>query len=534
MRRVTSVLSVAALAVATALIAVPSSAATGTWTKITSPRGPGQPIYQFVNAAVSTTFTVSGSTSLDLIPGTDTINVFCFTNSDAHTTSSSPLNAAPLAIDASHNFTGTIGSTQPTCVLRAVPSTYSGLTGTDNNGYVGAFAGPIFHYGGFVNSIASGVLVGQITYGYTSNAAVQYSDPASGAVQVSFPDDAFSSSAGPPMDLANLALARSNLVPTSGTSTKSEIVIDGHNVYTPATLSAIAATPSQVPPITISRTHNAANGTFGLTETNPLRWCSGNAFPQTTGTCNMVQTGVKLLTVTTMSAGGLVVSVRQRFINTDHASHSLKVEYSNLLLGQANGEPGVMLPGQSSFSVPSPNTTKNNLPLGAHTIFTTSDIHAVDGSPDRSDGGLTYSGKPQLYFGSANTYALRYTRNIPKDGAAAFGFAVESGFSVSSVKKLAAAQQKALTDHLVITSPHGGAVISTALTKVKGKITNAVNGLPTKATVSSGTRSKTVSVHLDGTFVASLSLGAGRHTITARATDPAGNKLSDSVRIRHT
>ena len=76
--------------------------------------------------------------------------------------------------------------------------------------------------------------------------------------------------------------------------------------------------------------------------------------------------------------------------------------------------------------------------------------------------------------------------------------------------------------------------MSTATTTVKGKITNAVNGLPAKVTVASGSHSKTVPVHLDGTFSAGLSLGAGKHAITAKATDPAGAKLSGSVTIHHT
>lgn len=530
MHRLGYVLAAGALGSATCLAAVPSSAATGTWTKITAPKGPGQDIFQFNSG--SGTFGISGSTSLDLVPGTDTVNVFCFQNSDTRTTSSTPLNANPLAIDSNHNFSGSIGSTQPSCVLRAVPSTYTGLSGNNNSGYVGAFAGPTFHFGGFVNSKISNVLVAQITYGYTTRAAVQFANPANGALNVSFAADSFSHSVGPLSNLANLALGSANQVPTSGVSSRSEIVIDGHNVYTPAVLASIATNPSQVPPISVTRTHSAVTGEFSMTEMDPLRWCAGNAFPKSSG-CNMLATGVKLVTDYTMKAGGLIAAIQQRFIATDHASHSLKVEYANVIVGQSNGEAGIMLPGQSSFTVPTPNTTRNNLPGGAHTIFTTSDIHASDGSPDRSDGGITYSGKPQLYFATPNTYAFRYTRSIPKNGAAAFAFAVESGFNVPSVKALAAATQKALTDHLVITSPHRNAKVGTP-TKVKGKVTNPVNGLPATVTVSSGSKHKTVPVKPDGTFSTSLTLAPGKHTIMAKAVDPGGAQLSGSVKVRVT
>ena len=195
--------------------------------------------------------------------------------------------------------------------------------------------------------------------------------------------------------------------------------------------------------------------------------------------------------------------------------------------GEAYGNPGVRLPGKSSFSVPTPNSTKTNLPAGPNTIYVTSDLHATDGQPNRADLGVTYSGKPTVYFPNRNQYGMRYSRHIPAGGSANLSFALESGFSMSSVTAWAKSAQKTLTDHLVITSAHGGKPAT-----VKGSITNPVNGLPAKVTVSSGCeahhRARCPPV---GTWKASLHLSAGTHTITVKATDPSGRKLKASVTV---
>src|SRR4051794_8292816 len=150
MKRLVRVAAVVAVVAGTAVAAQPASSALGTWTKISAPKGPGQVIRNFQNQAGSPTINVSGTTSADLVPGTNTINIFCFYAGDQRTTTNGALNAAPLAISASHTFSGPIPSDNilPSCVLRAIPDSYTGLDGIGHNdGYAGAFAGPTFHLG---------------------------------------------------------------------------------------------------------------------------------------------------------------------------------------------------------------------------------------------------------------------------------------------------------------------------------------------------------------------------------------------------
>ena len=84
MRRPVRFVMIAALALGTVLVAVPGSATTGTYTKITSPKGPGQPIYEFFNDAITPNpmMNVSGVTSNDVTA----VNFYCFSNDDRQTT----------------------------------------------------------------------------------------------------------------------------------------------------------------------------------------------------------------------------------------------------------------------------------------------------------------------------------------------------------------------------------------------------------------------------------------------------------------
>lgn len=533
MRRFIRMAAIATLVAGPVLVAVPTSAATGTWTKITSPKGPGQPIYQYFNSVTTPnpTMNISGITSMDVV----NVNFYCFVNLD-QVTSAAPLNSAPVPVS-SGTFSAT-GVPTPNastgCTLRAVPDSYTQIDASGNNtGYVGAFAGPTFYTGLRTTTANTGTNVVSLASLTAHQRALDYvTTPDFVGILLAVPNDDFSKYENQNVaQVANLALFPANLVP-SGSSTKSEVVIDGHNAYLPLTLSGYAADQTTVPHITFSA-QRLADGNTSIAETDPLRWCSG-AYPPATASCTPLATGVALQRTVVTSAQGALLTVHDRFVSIDHAAHSLSVEYFNILSGANSGEAGMRLPGASSFTVPTPNTTKTNLPVGPHTILTTSDLHATDGDPNRADGGLTYSGKPTLYVATTSTFGLRYSRAVPKNGAAGFGFAIETGFTVNAVNALANGAQRALTPHLAITAPHNGATVSSATTTVKGKVTNAVNGLPTTVTVASGTKSKTVPVKADGTFSAGLALAAGKHTITVKGTDPAGGKLSATTKITHT
>jgi hypothetical protein len=518
-----------------AALAVPAAGATGTWTTITSPKGPSQKIYPFfsLNADPSPDIVISGTASSDVA----NVNVFCFSDFDQRV--SSQLNTAPLAVDGTtHEFSGTITINGPStgCVLRAVPDTYGGISFGTNTGYVAAFRGPTFFYGGRITAtntaeqvIGSDNLVAQ-ERGYN-----RFSSADITGLHQMYARDPFSMNVAPVYDLLDaLTLTEGNVVPSGDAPVRSSIVVDGVNGYLPATLDAFVSDGSTVPDVTLSRARNASTGDVTVTETSPISACAGNAYPQDADAdaCTAVDTGVSLQRTLTTSHQGAVVVVRDSFVSKDNAAHAVKVEYAQQLGQQTSGQVGVRLPGDSGFHAPVAGQTKT-LPAGAGTIYTTTDVHAVDGQGERVTGGLTYSGNPQVYFNDADAMALRYTRTVPKGGLARMTFAREVGFSMQAVSALAAAMQKSFAPHLRMTSPKSGATVHNSFT-VKGKVTNATNGYPGAVTVTVGGGSKTVKVGSTGSWSATFSRSDGTYRATATSKDPGGVKLADSVKFKVT
>jgi len=527
MKRLVRILTIAAV-VAAGAAAIPSSAATGTFTKITTPKGPGQPLYRYLNYNTSSSHTlnIAGQASIDVA----NVNVYCFTTGDTKTTTSTPLNAAPLPVSGgAFNGTLTLSETDFPCVLRALPDSYTGLDGAGgNNDYVGAFSGPTYFEGGFATtSNTSSRLVAGVSLAAQKRALAAAGTVDAFGVYLQVSNDDLVHMSGPLSNIGDLRLLGGNLT-TSGTPTKSAIVIDNLNAYAPATLDGFVADHSQVPAITFSKSRNLTTGVMTISEVDPLRSCAGNAYPQGTGTCTPVATGVSFKRTLVTSAEGAVMTVHDSFVSTNGHAHSLKIEYSNIIAAPNQGQPGIRRPGQSSFQKLTAGQTITSFPVGPHTILTTTDLYAADNSIDRVDGGITYSGRPaSLFEADASNFGLRYARTIPAGRSANFAFAQEVGFAVSSVNSLAAAAQKALTPHLALTAP--ALTTSDNTPTIRGKITNATNGLPAKVTITIGTTSKTANVSSTGAFAITWThLANGKHTAKAKATDPSGFKLAAS------
>ncbi|HET6816282.1 MAG TPA: hypothetical protein VFH66_03540 [Mycobacteriales bacterium] len=414
--------------------------------------------------------------------------------------------------------------------MRALPDTYTGLSGSTNSGYVGAFTGPTFFFGVHTIGFSSGSNKDSYQTVSAHPAALdELSSPDSAGVILGLPNDNFAKiSSGAAAGEANLALFSGNL--STGSSTHSEILIDGHNAYLPKTLAGIAVDVTSVPAATISMSRSASTGEWTIRESYPLRSCAGDpaGYPQGSATCTPVATGVTLQRSVVTSRGGAVTTVRDRFVSIDHAAHTAKIEYFNLIAGGTSGNPGIRFPGQTSFHVLTPGTTVTSLPVGPHTVFMSSDIYGTDGEPNHADTGLTYSGKPKLFEASTQAFGLQYSRAIPKNGFAGFAFGLENGFSMQTITPWAAAMQTALTPHLALTAP--ALKTSDNTPTIKGKVTNATNGFPAKVTITIGTKSRTVAVNQStGVFAVTwTTLANGKHTAKAKATDPSGLVLRAS------
>src|SRR4051812_24118727 len=90
------------------IAALPAAAANGTFTKITSPKGPGQHIYAFANVLGTSSIIISGVVSNDIRTGATGLDVFCFSNNDTEVESSTPQNASPISVNADNTFSAAI------------------------------------------------------------------------------------------------------------------------------------------------------------------------------------------------------------------------------------------------------------------------------------------------------------------------------------------------------------------------------------------------------------------------------------------
>jgi hypothetical protein len=526
MKHVIRVLAIGGSLIAAAVTPAPASADIGTWTKLTGPRGPGVAVYAqpFDLNGAAPTITVSGLAS----PDVSAVNIYCFSNNDQFLTGSDPLNSSPLPVSGGR-FSGSGLAAPPlasNCVLRAVPDNYLGISGNSNSGYVGSFTGPTWFGAAKQLQFSSGSKIRSwVVFSSHPHAGDTFSSPDAGGVAQATPNNLVPQrQAQLPAGMNLLGLLGQNVV-SSGPSTRSGIMIDGHHAYLPNTLSSFASDANAVPAVTFAVSRSTATGALTVRETEPLRWCTGNAFPKSTGTCDAVPTGVSLRRTIETSRGSAAVTVHDKFVSIDHRAHTLRAEYSNTVGGLSNqGNPGIRLPGQSSFTLPNPGASNTHLPVGPHTMYLTSDSHGLDGTPDRALNGLTYSGRPAFFMGAARSFALRYTRSIPKNGVAAMTFGLEAGFSMSTVTSLATAEQKAVTPRLAMTAPRKTTADNTPT--VRGRITNATNGLPAKVRVTIGTKSKRVAVGLDGRFHATFTLANGKHTAKVKATDPSAFLLT--------
>jgi hypothetical protein len=529
MRRTLALLAIAAACLSTAAL-LPAQASVSVWTRITSPQGAGGRVWQLADVTSSpATLRVAGQAS----PAVTAVNFYCFYDHDERTTTTSPLNSGgPIsvingAIPATTLGFPFMGTTMPPCVLRALPSDYSQLDGAGNNsGYVAAFSGPGFYWGQ-VGRYSNGSLVYSFEADLTRTAAATSLTSAGqfGIGEVRPVDDAMKvMSPGDALD-GSLFIDDSNAVAT-GSPTRSALLIDGRSVFFPYRLQSRASDIAQVPNVTVS-SKKLAGGDVLLTEHDPLRRCSNADYPSSG--CIVAPVGVELVRTTRLSRGAAIEAVRDRFTSTDHKKHTLRVEYTIYLNGASYGDWGVKMPGRSFRDY---TDTTMSTPVQPHTVYVTNDSYAQPGDPNRVDTGFTYSAHPQVYFTDTSHFVLRYSRTIRAGRFTGFGFDAATSTSWQTADGWVKGLLPGLREHVSIRSPKRGATVGSPV-RVRGRVTNPVNGYPTTVLVRIGTAKRRVGVATDGTWSAQLPVASGRRVIHVTATDPAGITLTATRTVRH-
>jgi hypothetical protein len=314
---------------------------------------------------------------------------------------------------------------------------------------------------------------------------------------------------------------------------RSEVVIDGRNAYDPAAAQGLIARtsgdngsqdlPGFPKSLNVSVGFDPSNGQISSRMVESLVSCHGTDpyKPLTIASCpSFDDTGVTLTRLTTTSDGGQVMTLADTWTSTDGRSHTLDLLYDDYagVVGHSDGERGWQLPGQSGFtqyaagaSVPAPGVAPGSILL--HT-----NASAADGDPNEGFGAITFGQAPAgLRFAGPSELEEDQLLSVPAGGSASLSYVYSIASSQADINALAlAAQDRFQPAAVQITSPAGGATVSTTSVTLSG-IATAGSGI--KSLVVGG---QTVPVAPGGTWSAQVPLSPGANTVSALATDGAG------------
>ncbi len=512
--------------VASACLAATASAAI-TESHITSPGDPSYTLYDRTQVSPPPAFTVTGTTV-----GTGNVDVACYYGSQ-HAT------IAESVTVTGNSFSVPVEAPQlpgEPCVLRAVPE---GDTSAYPPGESDPFTGPRVARSEFnlEESSQSKVVDGYDLETYTLSGYYEFLSAGECGLDYSGLFAPGSLVESDNLFDCNGALYESD-DPASGPSTRSEIQIDGQNAYDTSAASRVyqEAEPSNKPPaISVTKTFDTGTGLATVHEVEPLVKCSTNTYPPTESSCGeLVSAGVQLERTWQTTNAGQVAYMTDTWHSTDGNSHTLNALYDQEFVDQASGG-AYQFPGQSGFAGRKSGESVS-LPGGANTILFKEDQSTPDsGDLEHPQGAIVYDSAPSealsFYRGTEENYngfEMPYQRTIPAGGSYTLRMAYIQAYSLSEVNSLAATALASYQPAVGITSPASGDTVATPSVTVSGTASDNV-GL-SSLTVGG----KAVSVEPNGTWTTSVPLTVGANTITATATNEAGNTKSASITVTYT
>jgi hypothetical protein len=340
--------------------------------------------------------------------------------------------------------------------------------------------------------------------------------------------------------------------PPSGSSTRSELQIDGANAYGPATahyvnraineeLNAKSEPPVSIPgapQVTVTKTFDTVTRLATIHEIDPIVRCSPETiFPPTSKSCtSFVSTGVQLERTWQTSNGDQVVWMTDTWRSTDGAAHSLNALYDQETVN--GGKEGAYeFPGASAFS-PITKGQMVTLPAGAGRIYYKQDAETPNvGDGEHPQGAIIYdtppNGQVSVYRSTEakegyNGFEMPYQRTIPVGGSYTMRMAFVHVYTLSEAESLAGAVSASYSPTLSIASPANGATVTSSSVTVSGTATD------TGALTSLAVNGQAVSVGAGGAWSTSVTLSKGANTITAVATDQVGLSTSKAVSVTYT
>ena len=413
----------------------PAASAAITGSHMTTPADPS--FFVADEDAATQTFAISGTTTGGN-PASDMVDVRCYYGG----TSVRVVHNVALNADGSFSVPAANlnGSLDLTCRLRAVPA------GT-NPSDVTAFSGPAVGVGERGSSKLSGGPNTGKTYDYFFDAqqltaAFDYVSLGNCGIDDGYLYDptyanttiTFSCNAG-------LLRAESPAKPT-----RSELQIDGVNVYEPAQGFFINSDATGLPSLTDTYTVDAATGNVVIHETDPLVKCPKVAYPPTTASCgSFVSAGVTDNRTITQDHDGHLSWISDTFTSTDGKAHSLDLLWDNnqRFWGPSGNSAQVEyeFPGQTSFSTHAVGDAVSPLASEPGTILIR--MHgAADGDMATGQGAIVYdrpaAGATFTFVQSFDSaFTLHQTGSVPAGGSTRFRFAYVQDYQAAKVASLA-------------------------------------------------------------------------------------------------
>ncbi len=505
-----------------------SASATVTASNITSPADPAYVLYDTsTQSPTSVILTVKGTTT-----GEGKVDLRCYYGKAVGSYHTLAEGVEPVANAFSVEVKAESLRIGP-CVLRAVPS---GDKEAHEPGSASPFQGPR--------------LIGS-EFGYFTAASSNYGyelevDTLSSSLSIESAGDCG-------LDYSNLfapaSLAESDhLFDCAGalyqydpaTEKRSETQIDGVNAYGPANAhyiqNALKVTIPGAPQVTVTKTFEGGLAT--IHETDPLVRCAPETIvPPTTKSCTeFVPLGVQLERTWQTSNAGQVAKMTDRWVSTDGRAHELGALYDQETVNAEKEGGAYEFPGTGKFAA----TTKGQeiaLPAGPGAIYYKEDA-ATPGSGDgqHPQGAIVYdrspSGAAPVYRGTAagesyNGFEMPYTGKIPAGGAYTLQMAFLQAYALSEVQSLTESVKAGFAPALGISTPTGGATVSTPSVTLAGTTTDALG------TPSLTVNGQAVSVSASGPWSTSVSLKAGANTIAVVAKNELGLTTEKSITVTY-
>lgn len=323
-----------------------------------------------------------------------------------------------------------------------------------------------------------------------------------------------------------------------GTSTRSDIEVDGHqgyDSYGAVEVGVLTGGPPKKPPTATITAKPSLDGTT-LTEESPIGLCANpDEYPPTKTSCaSFTASGVKLTRTWQVQSEGRVIALTDTWSSSDGKPHKLDLRYDHQLASNTKSPAAsgtAEFPGEAAFSAPKKRDT-HVMPAGGAIFYKVNGetpevgngadpIGAIIADRAPTAAATVFRGSSEVTTGITVPYTGEATASAPYTLRMAF----VQEYALPEARALARSMLSAWRPSVSIASPADGAGTEAASILVTGTASDSeglssltVAGIP-------------VEVAKDGSWSVSVPLALGDNTIQALATNVAGLTRSASIAV---